>query len=183
MQAGAATESQFGFYRFQYGINFRRWDGRTYSDKDPLKRKTTRNLGVIMEASVDRFAQELAEGVASASKLERQNEWTDFVRRECLGQLTEEDLKMLKRIQKIPNKYNRPDSVRDYLKNLRLFAEYLTFRYRRFLPEFDPEGKRGLHQMILQGILFGKMRHLVKTLDHIQQEKQSFKTLFKSTDY
>jgi hypothetical protein len=39
--------------RIQYGINFRRPDGLTYSAPDPPDATCTRNLGIIMEGATD----------------------------------------------------------------------------------------------------------------------------------
>jgi hypothetical protein len=52
------------FYRLQYGINFRKWNGKSYSAKDPIRATTTRNLGNIMEAATDRFAHEFVLSLA-----------------------------------------------------------------------------------------------------------------------
>ena len=53
-----STVNAPSFYRIQYGINFRRWDGISYSAKDSVTSRTTRNLGNIMEAATDQFAHD-----------------------------------------------------------------------------------------------------------------------------
>jgi hypothetical protein len=63
--AGESTTRSF--YRFQYGINFRRSDGQSYSAKDAIRTTTTRNLGNIMEAATDRFAHDFVLFLAESS--------------------------------------------------------------------------------------------------------------------
>ncbi len=50
--------------RTQYGINFRRTSGRTYSAADPDGTPHTRNLGIVMEGACDREARRITRELA-----------------------------------------------------------------------------------------------------------------------
>ncbi|GAA2503065.1 hypothetical protein GCM10023100_40650 [Actinocorallia cavernae] len=50
--------------RTQYGINWRRPDGRSHSAADPRDAHHTRNLGVVMEGACDREALRIARYIA-----------------------------------------------------------------------------------------------------------------------
>ena len=172
------------FYRFQYGINFRKWNGESYSARDPIRSVTTRNLGTLMEAATDRFAQEfvlsLAEKIdykASANPME------DYIYRDCIGQLASTDVLRLRQIEQGAAFIDTPPVFQAYLKHLRIFLQYVTMRYRNFLAELDPKEQYGLHELILEGMLSGRLRRLCECLDRICGEKLSFSRLFKTPHY
>lgn len=170
------------FYRFQYGINFRRWNGKSYSAKDPIRSATTRNLGNIMEAATDRFAHEFVSSIADQiGYTAPSNPTENWVYRDCTGQLTPTDMLHLREIERGTATIDAPPVFQTYLKNLRLFVQYVTMRYRCFLVEFDPREKYKLHELLLEGMLSGKLRSLSKRLDAICGEKQSFSRLFKTS--
>lgn len=173
----------FPFYRMQYGINFRKWDGKSYSDKDPVKRVTTRNLGVIMEAAVDRFAQEIVFDLASSKGyLEPVELIEKTIYRDATGLVTPEDVSMLHSLEK-SEQGTLDDAEQSYLKSLRLFSQYVTMRYRDFFAEYDPDESHNIHQLVIEGILSGRFRALTSELDAILQQKRAFVSLFKSLDY
>jgi hypothetical protein len=84
--------------RVQYGINFRKSDGRTYSSPDRAINRSTRNLGIVMEGATDREARMVArhaaqrEGVAHPDALGTGY----FAFRDETGLLDGTDLSMLK---------------------------------------------------------------------------------------
>ncbi len=172
------------FYRFQYGINFRRWNGKSYSAKDPISASTTRNLGNIMEAATDRFAHEfvlfLVDKVCYTPPASSAEE---YIYRDCTGKLTLEDIIYLRNIEKGYTFVEANPAFKIYLRNMRLFVQYVTMRYRHFLKEFDPEEKHALHSLILECMLSGKLKKLCQCLDEIYGTKHSFVTLFKTSAY
>jgi hypothetical protein len=172
------------FYRFQYGINFRKWNGKSYSAKDPIRSTTTRNLGNIMEAATDRFAHEFVSSIADKIGYTAPSTPTEnWIYRDCTGQLTPADMLHLREIERGTASIDATPAFQTYLKNLRLFVQYVTMRYRCFLAEFDPQEQHGLHQLILEGMLSGKLKRLCQCLDTICEGKQSFACLFKSPHY
>lgn len=176
----------FSFYRLQYGLNFRKWNGKSYSVKDPVSRTATRNLGVVMEAAVDRFAQET---VFDLARIMKYGEPFDLIGRaiyrDATGLSTLEDVTMLRASEKEEQRgVNSALPVeRVYLKSLRLFTQYVTMRYRNFLSEHDPEGSHDIQKLVIEGILSGRFRALTKELDVISQQKRYFVSLFKSPTY
>lgn len=172
------------FYRLQYGINFRKWDGRTYSAKDSVRATTTRNLGNIMEAAADRFAHELVAFLANTIHYHPDSSLIeDYIFRDCTGQLSPADMLHLRNIEKGLARTDAPTAFQTYLKNMRLFVQYVTMRYRSFLEEFDPMGIHSLHALVVSCMLSGKLKKLCRTLDEIQTVEQSFVKLFKASDY
>jgi hypothetical protein len=184
------------FYRFQYGINFRKWTGVTYSAKDSVRSKTTRNLGNIMEAATDRFAHELVLSLAQEIHYNplpiRSRDLCcypcpdpvyDYVYRDCTGQLTDVDMSQLREIERGQLELITTPNFKSYLKSMRLFVQYVTMRYRQFLAEVDPEQHYQLHRLIIQSMLSGQMRELCKVLDSQQCSKKSFVSLFKWTSF
>jgi hypothetical protein len=176
----AGSSSNPSFYRVQYGINFRRSSGATYSLRDRADSASTRNLGIIMEAAVDRFAQDLvAELAASHGYQPPSSPFPQFVFRDCTGQLRQEDLLQLREVAGSDD----PSHEVQYLRAMYSFYREITERYERFLAEFDPLGENGLHERIMSGIVTGKIRPLVKYFDHRSEGKRQFVQLFKSDMY
>ena len=172
------------FYRFQYGINFRKWNGKSYSAKDPIRSTMTRNLGNIMEAATDRFAHEFVLSlVEKIGYTAPSNPTESYIYRDCTGQLTSADMLYLREIERGTTSVDAAPAFQIYLKNLRLFVQYVTMRYRCFLAEFDPQGSYGLHDLILEAMLSGKLKRLCQCLDTICGGKQSFSRLFKASHY
>lgn len=174
----------FNFYRFQYGINFRSWDGTSYSSKDPVSRSTTRNLGVIMEGATDQFAQELVLRLASHLAYTPSSSIIEqYVYQDCTGKLAQSEFRQLRDIEKGVAGTTLDHRFKDYLKSMRLFGQYVTNRYRNFVAEFDPGHLNGLHEQIIKSILSGKMKPLVQYFDSLSDRSSSFAQLFKSSDY
>jgi hypothetical protein len=176
-------ETSFGFYRLQYGINFRRWNGKSYSAKDPVSQISTRNIGVIMEAAVDSFSQELVQTLALTHSVQPNETLAEnLLFKDSTGQITVQDIASLKAMEK-ETSINLESGLRNYLKALRLFNQYVTYRYRNFLSEVTPNNSDDFHLAVIEGTLSGQMRQLVKLLDVILQRKHAFRTMFKSPDY
>jgi hypothetical protein len=183
------------FYRFQYGINFRKWTGVTYSAKDRVRSKTTRNLGNIMEAATDRFAHELVFALAQEIQYDPGSRHlcspsspdpiSDYVYRDCTGQLTEVDMSRLRDIERGQGELITTPNFQSYLQSMRLFVQYVTMRYRQFLAEFDPEQHGQLQRLIIRSMLSeaGSVRELCLFLDAQQSRKRSFVSLFKSPNF
>jgi hypothetical protein len=172
------------FYRLQYGINFRKWDGRSYSAKDAIRSATTRNLGNIMEAATDRFAHELVLSLAQKIHYTPPSSViADYLYRDCTGQLTPADMLFLRQLEQGRASLDVPHVLQVYLQDMRLFVQYVTMRYRSFLQEFDPEESHHLHECILEGMLTGRCKKLCQCLDAIQGQKHSFSSLFQTPSW
>jgi len=183
------------FYRLQYGINFRNWNGMTYSAKDSVRSTTTRNLGNIMEAATDRFAHELVVSLTQEVTDIPTASWRDkrcdlvsdpisySVYRDCTGQLTHADMRQLRDIERGQLEIKTSTNFKAYLKSMRLFVQFVNLRYQQFLTEFGPDHSHQIHHLIIQSLLSGKMRDLCNYLDALQSEKRSFCSLFKAPHF
>lgn len=172
------------FYRMQYGINFRHWDGQSYSARDAVRSTTTRNLGNIMEAATDRFAHEFVRALAEKSGYQPPHcPLEDYLYRDCTGQLTSDDLLQLRMIEKGLAPFAITPEFAIYAKNMRLFVQYVALRYCSFLAEYDKRDAGRLHALILKSMFSGKIRELCLSLDLIQGTTRSFRCLFKTPNY
>lgn len=175
------------FYRAQYGFNFRRWDGATYSSKDAIYSPTTRNLGNIMEGATDRVAHEIVLSVAqeigyrpfpSAS-----HPIEDYIYRDCTGLLSPHDMVQMRDIERGIRTIDVHPAFKTYLKSMRLFVQYVTMRYRCFLSELDPDQHWQLHEIIVDSMLSGKVKVLSHCLDACTKSHESFISLFRAPHF
>lgn len=183
-----SSSSISSFYRLQYGINFRRWDGMSYSTKDPARARTTRNLGTIMEGATDHFAHQITFSLAKASGYTPDSAGApllcDVLFRDCTGQMTTTDVRWLRALERGEQQAPLPQNAQSYLLSLRRFVQYVTLRYRHFLEEFDAGAQEShLHHLIIESMLTGNMKRLCAYFDRKQSSKGSFMRLFKSSSY
>lgn len=137
-----------------------------------------------MEAATDRFAHEFVLSVANKIGYPvPSNPTENWIYRDCTGQLTPADMLYLRKVEQETATIDATSAFQTYLKNLRFFVQYVTMRYRCFLVELDPQGCNNLHELILEGILSGKLMKLCQCLDTICGEKHSFARLFKTPHY
>ncbi len=98
--------------RTQYGINFRRVSGRTYSAADPKGSSYTRNLGVVMEGACDREARRITREAAVRTGLREPEDPTGRLAfRDTTGTLMSEDV--------------TPAPLREYADEAERYAEAL----------------------------------------------------------
>jgi hypothetical protein len=175
------------FYRAQYGFNFRRWDGATYSLKDAVYSPTTRNLGNIMEGATDRVAHELVLSVAQLANYQpspsASHPIEDYIYRDCTGQLTPLDMVQMRDTERGTRTLDVSPTFKTYVKPMRLFVQYVTMRYRSFLFELDPDQHFGLHETIVRSMLSGKVKDLSHCLDSCTKSRKSFISLFKAPHF
>ncbi|MEO6890440.1 MAG: hypothetical protein ABI456_13730 [Ktedonobacteraceae bacterium] len=179
------TESSLNFYRLQYGINFRRWQGQSYSARDTVRSSTTHNLGNIMEAATDRFAQEFVLKLSThiAYRPTPGAVIEDYLYRDCTGQLTQQDLLLFRSIERRCAESDLPLAFKAYLRQMRLFVQYVTMRYGVFLAECGGPHRAELHELILQAMMSGKLHRLQYFLNRLRGETGSFVTVFKTPEY
>ena len=172
------------FYRFQYGINFRREDGRSYSAKDPVRSTTTRNLGTIMEAASDRFAHGLVRQLACyAGYTPSHSLMTQLIYRDCAGLLDATDMNVLRTWERHGQGEEIQPACVSYFKSMRLFWQYVIERYTHFLQEMAPGQEEVIQEHLMKGMLTGKFRSLCQYLDRVRSTSKSFVDLFKREPY
>lgn len=179
------TESSLSFYRLQYGMNFRRWHGQSYSARDHVRSSTTHNLGNIMEAVTDRFAQEFVLKIAEDTGYRPApgSVMEDYLYRDCTGQVTEQDVLLFRSIERGQAEVNLPSMFKTYLRQMRLFVQYVTMRYRVFLMECGGTQQDELYRLILQAMMSGKLHSLQQFLNQQRGESRSFVAIFKTPEY
>lgn len=167
-------------YRWQYGINFRRVDGVSYSPRDLVAHKSTRNLGVIMDAVTDDFAttfiRDMVLSEREVDSATRLDSLADFVRLDISGTFTESHFSELKQLLSSATEIMSPEMR--YLDSLRQFQRYVILRGRNFLREFGEKNVNHLRDTILRAILSGKLRALSNLLNDLTGSKTAFKVLF-----
>ena len=146
--------------RTQYGLNFRRHDGRSYSAPDLGTSPTTRNIGVVMEGACDREARSITRLTAATHDITVAG--TDgFAYRDVTGQLDSSDVVELAAAPK------DPDSERSaYLASMGKYEASINARYRVFLAEIGQAEAEGLHSLILSSTISGDTAPLCSWLDH-----------------
>jgi hypothetical protein len=158
--------------RVQYGINFRRPDGRAYSATDLPGTYATRNLGIVMEGATDTEATTIARQAAvrySIRELDGMPGLSSFTFADTTGTLTGDAIALA------------CGSPHPFLQALGNFNQAVTIRYRRLLTQLadDP---RELHQLIVASMISGDLGALRQKLD-ARNGPQTFERLFRAASY
>ncbi|MFJ3495746.1 hypothetical protein ACIPPJ_19435 [Streptomyces sp. NPDC086091] len=146
--------------RTQYGINFRRASGRSYSAADHEDACHTRNLGVVMEGACDREARRIAREAAARSGVEEPEDvWGRLAFRDTTGTLTDDDLAA------VPCGADDSAEAAQYAAALRRYESRVNRRYGSFLEEFAPGEQDDLHDLVLRSVISGDTGVLAAWLD------------------
>ena len=169
--------------RVQYGINFRKNDGRTYSSPDRAIDRSTRNLGIVMEGATDREARTVARHTAQRERVPHPDILgTDyFAFRDETGLLDGTDLTVLEDPPQRTALADQP-GAEQFLTNMRDYARGVGNRYESFLREIGREEVDDLHQLILDSMINGSLAQLSDWLNQ-RHGPAAFVTIFKSTAY
>ncbi|MFE2679853.1 hypothetical protein [Streptomyces hygroscopicus] len=169
-------------FRSQYGVNFRRHDGRTYSAPDLAGSPTTRNLGVVMEGACDREARAIARAAAQQCGVA---EPTDAVHRyafrDSTGRLTEEDVGDLARAE-VRAAAAPSAAAAEFLRSMGGFERAIDARYERFLAEVGRAEVEDLHATVLTSMITGVLTPLCEWLRQRRGAK-AFEALFLTPAY
>ncbi|MBZ4322369.1 hypothetical protein JNW98_23850 [Streptomyces sp. SCA2-4] len=167
--------------RTQYGVNFRRHDGRTYSAPDLDGSPTTRNLGVVMEGACDREARAVTRRIARRMAIVRTEGMSGYVFRDVTGMLTTADTAAL-----APSMYRAASAPTEpaasFLESMRTYQESVNARYGRFLTDVGRGEAAGLHAVLLRAMLSGSLAGLSAWLDR-RHGPHSFAALFLNPGY
>ncbi|MFD4540967.1 hypothetical protein [Streptomyces bauhiniae] len=111
----------------QYGINFRRPSGQSYSAADPLGSPHTRNLGIVMEGACDREARRITRETAVRFGIrEPDDPLGQLAFRDVTGTLSDEDVTAGREEEPV-------DEVAGYVERLRRYEAGVNRRYAVFL--------------------------------------------------
>lgn len=135
--------------RTQYGINFRRASGRTYSVADPHGSQHTRNLGIVTEGACDREARRITRELAARFGVcEPDDTAGRLAFRDVTGTLTADDA------QSAPGPEDDREEAR-YVAALSRYEVGVNRRYAGFLTEFAPGEEEELHDLLLTVMISG----------------------------
>ncbi|MFM9445057.1 hypothetical protein [Streptomyces acidiscabies] len=143
--------------RTQYGINFRRINGRSYSAADPQDTPWTRNVGVVMEGACDREARRLTHETARSTGLhEPDDPMGRLAFRDSTGTLTPEDA---------DTALDADDETARYADALHRYDAGVNVKYAQFLTEFGLGEEEELHGHLLRAMISGDVQRLSAWLD------------------
>lgn len=162
--------------RTQYGINFRRATGQSYSASDERGTPHTRNLGIVMEGACDREARSITRHAARLFGIEEPPDVLGALAfRDVTGTLTEADT---------TRELDVPDSEEQtrYAAALAGYEKGVDRRYAHFLKEFACGEEHECHTRLLAAIITGDMSELVAWLD-ARHGPGTFAGLFRTPGY
>ncbi|MCX0245259.1 hypothetical protein [Streptomyces drozdowiczii] len=162
--------------RTQYGINYRRVSGQSYSVIDERGSRHTRNLGIVMEGACDKEARSIARGAAKRCGIPAPRDVLGALAfRDATGTLTEDDRH---RAVTVPDSTERTR----YAAALRNYETGVNRRYAHFLGEFAPGEEDECHRRLLTAIISGNTTGLCAWLDD-RHGPGTFAGLFRTPGY
>ncbi|OMI41388.1 hypothetical protein [Streptomyces sparsogenes] len=168
--------------RSQYGVNFRRHDGRTYSAPDLAGSPTTRNLGIVMEGASDREARTIARAAAQQYGIvEPATPVYRYAFRDITGRLTVVDTDDLARAE-VRAAAAPSAAAAEFLRAMGGFERAIDARYERFLAEVGRDEAEDLHTTVLTSMITGVLTPLCAWLRQRRGPK-AFESLFLSPAY
>ncbi|WP_262702015.1 MULTISPECIES: hypothetical protein [Streptomyces] len=168
--------------RSQYGVNFRRHDGRTYSAPDLDGSPTTRNLGVVMEGACDREARIIARAAARQYGIaEPVDAVHRYAFRDITGRLTAEDTDDLARAE-VRAAAAPSEAAEEFLRAMGGFEQAIDARYETFLAEVGRDETEDLHATVLTCMITGVLTPLCGWLRQ-RHGRKAFEALFLTPTY
>ncbi|MFD5751019.1 hypothetical protein [Streptomyces sp. NPDC127033] len=162
--------------RTQYGINYRRATGQSYSAADQCGSRHTRNLGVVMEGACDKEARSITRQTAEQFGVTEPSDSLGVLAfRDVTGTLTDEDAR---RVADIPEGGERAR----YTAALSGYERDVNRRYAYFLTEFAPGEEHECHMRLLAAIITGDVNDLGTWLDE-RHGPGTFTGLFRTPGY
>lgn len=162
--------------RTQYGINYRRVNGQSYSAADRTGSRHTRNLGIVMEGACDREARSITRKAAEQFGITEPSDTVGALAfRDVTGTLTDGDAR---RVGNVPE---RGEQAR-YAAALTGYETGINRRYAHFLTEFTPGEESECHRRILTAVITGDVTELGAWLDE-RHGPGTFTGLFRTPGY
>ncbi|CAL2073793.1 MULTISPECIES: hypothetical protein [Streptomyces] len=162
--------------RTQYGINYRRTGGQSYSAADRQESRSTRNLGIVMEGACDKEARAITRQAAEHFGLtEPPDVLGALTYRDATGTLTAEDPD---RSATVPGS----EEQTRYMAALSGYERAVNRRYAHFLDEFAPGEESECHARLLSAVISGDATALGTWLDD-RHGPGSFAGLFRTPEY
>ncbi|MCX5398494.1 hypothetical protein [Streptomyces sp. NBC_00102] len=161
--------------RVQYGINYRRPNGASYSTPDPQGSPHTRNLGVVMEGAGDREARRITRWAAAQAGIKEPDDpFQRIAFRDCTGTLAAEDVR--------DHPTGGGGEGATYVRSLIGYERGVNQRYAAFLSEFAAGEENELHELLLSAVISGSASGLSAWLDE-RHGPGTFAGVFLSPSY
>ncbi|MEU0804347.1 hypothetical protein [Streptomyces sp. NPDC005970] len=162
--------------RTQYGINYRRASGQSYSAADQRGSHHTRNLGIVMEGACDKEARIITRQAAGQFGVTEPSDVLGaLVFRDVTGTLMEEDAG---RVVDVPES----EEQTRYAAALSGYEKGVNRRYSHFLEEFAPGEENECHTRLLAAMISGDVAALGTWLDE-RHGPGTFLGLFRTPGY
>ncbi|SCD80237.1 MULTISPECIES: hypothetical protein [unclassified Streptomyces] len=162
--------------RTQYGINYRRATGQSYSAADRIGSRHTRNLGIVMEGACDKEARSITRRTAERFGIAEPSDTLGALAfRDMTGTLTDEDAR---RVAGAPESGEQAR----YASALSGYEMGVNRRYAHFLAEITPGEESECHRRILKAVITGDVTELGVWLDE-RHGPGTFTGLFRTPGY
>lgn len=162
--------------RTQYGINWRRTNGQSYSAADMNGAPYTRNIGVVMEGACDREARSITRLTAERFGIGEPSDSLGMLAfRDVTGTLTRQDTERAPAL-------DWTEEEKQYAAALKGYEAGINRRYASFLAEFAPGEENECHGLILGAMISGTVEVLGPWLDD-RHGPGSFPGLFLTPGY
>jgi hypothetical protein len=162
--------------RTQYGINWRRINGQSYSAADKNGAPHTRNIGVVMEGACDREARTITRLTAEQFGIGEPSDSLGMLAfRDVTGTLTQQETESTPEL-------DWTDEQKRYAAALAGYEAGVNLRYANFLAEFAPGEEDECHSLILGAMISGTVRVLGSWLDD-RHGPGAFPGLFLASGY
>lgn len=162
--------------RTQYGINYRRTSGQSYSGADQNGSHHTRNLGIVMEGACDTEARTITRQTAEHFGVTEPSDVLGALAfRDLTGTLADEDTR---HVVDVPGN----DEQTRYAAALSNYEKGVSRRYSHFLEEFAPGEECDCHTRLLSAIISGNVGALGAWLDE-RHGPGTFAGLFRTPGY
>ena len=158
--------------RFQYGINFRQPDGRSYSAPDIPGDGPTRNLGIVMEGATDAEATAIARQAAQSCGITGMGPEADMpglAFADVTGTVTADGIEAALLLD------------HPYARSLGRFGRTVTRRYRALLSELGAT-PADVHSQIIAAMISGDLAPLEAWLD-ARHGPGSFARMFRAPSF
>lgn len=162
--------------RTQYGVNYRRTSGQSYSAADQPGSHHTRNLGIVMEGACDKEARFITRQTAERFGVTEPSDLLGALAfRDVTGTLMEEDTRRAAGVL-------RSEEQTRYAAALSGYEKGVNRRYAHFLEEFAPGEESECHTRLLAAIISGDLMALGTWLDE-RHGPGTFMGLFRTPGY
>lgn len=162
--------------RTQYGINYRRATGQSYSAADQSGSHHTRNIGIVMEGACDKEARSITRQTAERFGVTAPPDiFGSLAFRDVTGTLTAEDAGGVAEVA-------GNEEQKRYAAALIGYERGVNGRYAHFLEEFAPGEEAECHARLLAAIISGDVRALGAWLDD-RHGPGTFTGLFRTPAY